>query len=72
LVLAALLMSCNFTIPVLPLETDHEAQLYQLKQLIQQLPEVNRETLKRIILHLRRWVGIMGPGPWAVAGLVWE
>ncbi len=34
--------------------TDHEQLLYQLQSLIEQLPEVNRETLKRLVCHLRK------------------
>ncbi len=41
------------------IESDHEAQMYQIKSLIDQLPPVNKETLKRIIGHLRRWVDIV-------------
>ncbi|CAI8051664.1 Arf-GAP with Rho-GAP domain, ANK repeat and PH domain-containing protein 1 [Geodia barretti] len=35
-------------------EAEHEQQLVQLKSLVEQLPPVNRETLKRIIGHLNR------------------
>jgi hypothetical protein len=34
------------------LMTDHENQMYQLQTLLDQLPEVNRETLKKVIGHL--------------------
>ena len=37
-------------------EAEHEQQLIQLKSLVQQLPPVNRETLRRIIGHLNKWV----------------
>ena len=37
-----------------PESSDHEQQLYQLQSLIEQLPEVNRETLKRVIGHLTK------------------
>lgn len=32
--------------------TDHEDQMYQLQSLIEQLPDVNRETLKKLTGHL--------------------
>lgn len=32
--------------------TDHEEQMYQLQSLLDQLPEVNRETLKKLTAHL--------------------
>ena len=35
-------------------ESEHEARMYQIKGLIDKLPDVNKETLKRIIGHLRR------------------
>ena len=38
------------------LESDHEAQMYQIQALIDKLPEVNKETLKRVIGHLRKYV----------------
>ena len=37
-------------------ETDHESQLYQLQSLIEQLPVVNKDTLKRIVGHLKKLV----------------
>ena len=39
-------------------QVDHEQQLHQLKDLINQLPPVNRETLKRIIIHLNRYMHV--------------
>ena len=36
--------------------TDHETKLHQLQSLIEQLPPVNKETLKRMINHLLKYV----------------
>ncbi len=40
------------------LESDHESQMYQLQSLIEQLPPVNRETLRRVAGHLKKLVGV--------------
>ena len=39
---------------VVVVESAHEAQMYQIQTLLEKLPPVNRETLKRMIGHLRR------------------
>ena len=40
------------TVRMLVVMTDHEEQMYQLQSLLDQLPEINRETLKKLTAHL--------------------
>ena len=36
--------------------SDHESKMHQLQSLIEQLPQVNKETLKKLISHLLKLV----------------